>query len=293
MPNHVQNLITFTGDVSAMVDKKVSVYDVGTLSLKLGILLVASGDVKWQSMLDVTEYHKVVDEIDNGFKELDEKDIVEFLARAKEHSVEVAYSILHSRSDEDRMSILNKPTSTVSVDWSSIESIMPCPLGVEVNGFNASFYKAFPLPCLEKFPSGYTWNHRNLGTKWGAYEFFYEDEKLLFNTAWSTLSEEASLALVKKVHYLTGEEPVMFYCAEQGCAYYGEGQFFVDTHSRTDWSFDIEYSDMEVWYVHEDDKDDVDLPEGYERCDTEESYYSPGGELPEALELLEPYGWGG
>ena len=299
MPNHVQNLITFTGDVSLLEDQTSPQFDLAALSLKLGVLMLHS-EQEWSKYLDVTDYSTIVKDIDKGVEALDKEYAKSILVKMRELGVEAVGESWTKPLIEENLNQLNNPTAIVELPWYSTSLIMPPPIGVLLNGFNGSFYKSTKLESLANVETEYQWNNSNVGTKWGVYNPLYEYDQIAYNTAWGTLSDAAVIGLVQKVHELIGEEPLMFYCAEQGCGFCGEGVFSVDSDSK-DWSLSARYEDMDICWVNEDDEDDEDgeedikklLAKGYKRCDCSDSYYSPDGYLPNSLKVLEYYGWGG
>jgi hypothetical protein len=237
MPNHVSNVAsfeTYTDIEEKLNGLKLEAPSIKTMAMKLAILIVKNGKTdELMRIAEMTDYSEASDLIDGLIaKELPE----DLLATARSFSCEASPFSLTDRkwgydsfqssiSDQELITLITSPTPKVEIDWFRYELWFPMALGIQVQGFNASFNKSMMEKGMEDrlldFPSGYDANINLMGTKWGIYDLDYMSNQIFFSTAWSPLSDEAIEAFLAHVECLIGAKLEQLGYWEGGSGFWG------------------------------------------------------------------------
>lgn len=279
MPNHVQNLVRFDRDVSGdLAKKKVLVFDKAVYTSKLAIL-VCLDDKHLKLGSGMTTSDIDVQAIDKAFASLSDDDIQFALEEMAEYKI----SALSVKSIAE---LLN-PTSKIEIDWWERDAWCSYPIGVWLNGFDGSYDQFLEQYRGTKTGFDNAWNFTvwTVGTKWCVYDVGFHKKHMLFNTAWSPLSEKYYQLFLQHIVHLTGAKIRDVIFAEQGAAYWGMLEvrnFGGEVWFESGFSDDLDLCYSEYW-----DEPEMKPVRGYKGIKT------PDGKLHKGLKAILPYGLSG
>lgn len=318
MPNHVQHLLKI--DVSRdfnsdeIVNKNIPIVDPTPVARASAVMLALGHADEVKPILKETDYEKAAERVDElwsslGYGSSDKKsDVVRAIESLRD--AEVFYESISSMCKQSSLpsdkwaegvyaSLVEKPFSerVAEVDWEHHWHYMPEPIGVLVNGYNATYNRVAEQSGLTEinYPSGYDWCVHVLGTKWGIYDLAFLGDALAFNTAWSPLGDEAMLRFIRHLERtFKGVKVTEHHFAEAGACYCGSG--YIKRNDKGEViGYHIESCDMDIWFIFDENEMKEAREAGYEIPKELEEFEiaTPSGTRPPvAVEELLYYGVG-